>query len=95
MLSLVKANRPAPRNTSRPSRTIGRRVSPNVSKPFEHGWYLTPTSASSRHPRPASRAHCDRGERIAQEQRALGGDEFAGLHAFEDLAIAVVLLRRS
>ena len=70
----------------------GRRVSPNVQDRLEHGWYLTPMSGCTAR---ISSVRASRGECIAQEQRAFGGDQFADLHAFENLPVAVALLRRS
>src|SRR5271156_2428474 len=76
MFSLVKAISPPPTKTKRHNRMIGRRVSPNCSTPLSTG-YLS--------------IRCRRrGERIAEEQRAFGSDQFADLQAFDDLPIAVM-----
>src|SRR5216684_8260101 len=82
MLSFVKAMSPPPMNTSRPSTMIGRRVSPNASRPFSTGYTsIRPGDLSAR---------C-RGKRIAQEQRSLGGGQLTRLHALEDLPVAFAL----
>ena len=47
--------------------------------------------------RTRARLHWLRRDRqhVAEEDRAFGGDQFADLHAFENLPVAVALLRRS
>src|ERR1700744_3907777 len=76
MLSLVKASTPAPVNTRRPSRMIGRRVSANVISPLS-----TARSLSLRRD----------GERVAQEERAVRRDKLTGPEPGDDLHVAVVL----
>src|SRR5271170_682964 len=82
MFSLVKAINPPTTKTSRHIMTIGRRVSPNCSRPFNT------TRLSIRYKAPARPSLRRRGERVAQKQRAFGGDQFADSHAFENLTIA-------
>src|SRR5205814_732133 len=92
MFSLVNANRPAARKTSSPSRTSGRRVSPNVRSPLSTAGISLRRQGSRPPSRSASRGSLrGRGVRIAQEQRTLGGGEFAELHALDNLSVAVVL----
>src|SRR5215472_11852995 len=96
MLSLVKATMPVAMNTTRHSSTIGRRVRPNATMPLSTAM----TSKLEHDPVPKTGIHfsgsCSRsarrgGERVAQEQRALGRDQLAGLQACENLVIAVAL----
>src|SRR3989442_11595342 len=86
MLSLEKAKRPTPTNTSRPSRIIGRRVSPKVSRPLITGYLANLLRRSVVETSAPSRV-----EGIAEEQRALGGNELADLQAVGDLPVAVAL----
>src|SRR5258708_9314953 len=92
MLSLVKAMSPPAMNTSKPSRTIGGRVSPNVSGPFNTDDLSIRSETSRRRPIENSSA-CGRGQRVAQEQRAFGGDQLAHLHALDDLPVALARQR--
>src|SRR3974390_3509612 len=80
MLSRENAMIPAPKNSSSPSRTIGRRVSPNVISALSTGGSLCGGASSAVRGR----------ERVAQKQRAFGGDELAGPQAIEDLNVAVM-----
>src|SRR5580704_1029894 len=89
MFSLLKAKRPAPRNTSRPSKTSGRRVSPNVSSPFSTVGALRRFHARLRGE--IEKSSLRDNELIAQEYRAFGGDQFAHLHAVKNLPVAVAL----
>src|SRR4029077_3874531 len=87
MLSREKANMPATTNTSRPSSTSGRRVRTNCSTPRSK---LRPFQCDVMAAGRVSTRR--RGKRIAQEQRAFAGDQFADLHATENLPVAVTLL---
>src|SRR5437660_1751285 len=93
MLSLVKATSPPPTNTSRHSRTIGRRVNPNARMDLIKT-NLHPTRPDVSRATaflPAAFSARGRGERVAEKNRAVRGNEFARLHPFEDLVISVAL----
>src|ERR1700683_1478604 len=89
MFSLLKAKRPAPMNTSRPSKTSGRRVSPNVSSPFSTCCALRRFHARLRGE--IEKSSLRDNELIAQKYRAFGGDQFAHLHAVKNLSVAIAL----
>ena len=87
MFSFENANRPAAIKISSPSKTSGRRVSPNVSNP------LSTVLIHSEATRPLHDAKIslrDR-KRVAQEYRAFGCGQLADLNAFENLPVAVML----
>src|ERR1039458_10499439 len=79
---------PPPMKTSKNKRMIGRRVSPNCSTPLSTDCLSIRFHVLRRRSVSVRR----RGQRIAQEQRAFGGDHFADLHAFENLPVAVARL---
>src|SRR5262249_28772861 len=87
MLIFQNATRPAPRSTSRPSRTIARRDRQNVSKALnmrslpKYTWSWRSSGSS------LGRYRAD----VAHKQRPLGGDEFPGLQPFEELYEPVLL----
>src|SRR5580658_2498797 len=81
MLSLEKANMPAITNVNRPSRMSGRRVSPNCS--------TLRSTLMSQLDGMLSAGH--RGKRVAEKQRAFGGDQLAGRYAVENLPKTVAL----
>src|SRR6266581_3681377 len=89
MLSLKNAMMPPPANIIRISSTIGRRVSPKVSRPLITGLCLHVREVARRDADLQSVSARRHRDGIAQEQGAFGGDEVAGLHAFEDLVVAV------
>src|SRR6202040_1863638 len=72
----------------RPSKTSGRFVSPNVSRPLITVGHSLRCHARLRRIEPPSFRD---GKRVAQEYRAFGSDQLADLDAFEDLPIAVIL----
>src|ERR1700687_316581 len=72
---------PAVTNANRPSRMSGRRVSPNCSTLRSTLMSQLDGMRSARH----------RSKGVAEEQRALGGDQFADRYAVENLPVAVVL----
>src|SRR5262249_16270865 len=79
MLRRVKATSPPTMNTSKPSSMIARRVKPNAPMPFSKAHLATSSRTRGR-------------QHVAEKDRAVGGDEFARLHALKDLPVAVALL---
>src|SRR5258708_9102936 len=80
---------PPAMKTSRHNRMIGRRVSPNDSRPFNTAISLSDPNALRRRLAAISARGCRQG--IAEEQRPFGGDQLAHLQAFEVLPVAVAL----
>src|SRR5262249_46131791 len=85
MLSLVNAISPPPMKTSKHKRMIGRRLNPNARRPLSIGYVSIPHEIGLQMPTRRG------GQSVAEEQRPLRGDQLAGLHALEDLPIALLL----
>src|ERR1700730_2518245 len=98
MFSRKNAIRPPPTNIVRMRITIGRRVSPNVSRPFSTGDLVPQTRRFARDLRdPGAKPSAEPGsacrdrQGVAQEQGAFGGDQLSGLQTIENLVVAVPL----
>src|SRR6516164_9536665 len=87
MLSRADAASPTPTNTIRQSRTIGRRVNPNTSRPLSTMISLSGLSEAS-----SKRLSLvgDR-KRVVKEQRSVGRNHLAWLQPLENLMVPVVL----
>ena len=80
---------PPPTNIIRIKRTIGRRVSPNVSRPLINGASPIAPAWARRSYRPEPALLRRDGQGVAQEDGSFGGDELARLKPFDDLVVAV------
>src|SRR5580658_8825474 len=87
MFSFKKAMTPVAMNTSRPNMMIVRRVRPNARMAFStarlslYAWSVLSSAASGE----SARRH------VAEQDGAVGDDQLAGLHAVEDLVVALAL----
>src|SRR5579862_9115182 len=85
MFSRLKATSPAATKTSSPSKMIGRRVSPNATRPLSTAC-LYPRSC--RQPQLSLVPGGD-GHHVVEENGAVCGHQFANLHAVENLPVAI------
>src|SRR5260370_2594453 len=83
MFSLDKAARPAPTNTNRPNRTIGRRVNANMMTPFSTIYLSRSPQSPHLKRRPAA---CY--EEGVESERAAYGRDFRDANAAASVALA-------